>query len=155
MRPQIITPHIRLSAVLVFMSCQWCTCLWCSRLEDQHCHSYLTYITSKCYIRRKHLGANYKGFYTELLLNKPLTFYRFIILLSIRWKTVAILRETDIRGEDGICLQSCIQLEKRVIGNDENPIRYPATALMQFKKNKSYLNNDEKSGQQRMLMFWI
>lgn len=53
----------------------------------------------------KHLRTNYKGF------NKTFDIFPFHhIVLNQMKDRAAIVRKTDVRGEDWICLQSCIQL---------------------------------------------
>ena len=64
----------------------------------------------------KHLWTNYKGLY------KTFDGFQFHhIVLNQMKDSVAILREGDVRGEDGIFLQSCVHLQKSVRVNDESP----------------------------------
>ena len=85
----------------------------------------------------KHLRSNYKGFNSTLLLTNlwhvPISSHCF---KSDERATLPYCVKTDIGGEDGIRLQSCVQLRKSVFVNDESPICYPATATAQLKKKK-------------------
>lgn len=96
----------------------------------------------------KHLRSNYKGFNSTLLLTNlwhvPISSYCF---KSDERATLPYCVKTDIGGEDGIRLQSCIQLQKSVFVNDESPICYPATATVQLKKFVLWkMKNEDISG---------
>lgn len=121
--------------------------------RDSRCQIYLTHIPSNRYIRRN-ASEPIINVITQRRFKQTFDIFPFHhIALNQMKDSVAISRETDIRGEDGICLQSCIQLQKSVKVNDESPICFSATGLAQIDKTEVSLTTVKKQGSQGYCSF--